>query len=313
MGRYGFITKRLLGLIPLLLGVLLLVFVLQHIAPGDPARLILGARASEEEVQQLRDELGLNDPVVVQYFRYVGRVAHGDLGRSLRTKQPVTSVVKEKLPVTIWLLVVGALFSLTIAVPISILVSLRPEGWLDHSTRTISLFGLTMPPFWVGIMLLLFIALPTGWFPIAGFGNTFAEHVQSIILPALTLAIALAPVQIRSLRAAMIEVNNSEFVTTARSLGIRGGRLVRKYIVPNAVLPMITLLAVQMGFMLFGAVVIEATFSLPGLGQAMVSAVTTRDFPLVQGITIVFALIVVGVHLGADIAFTVIDPRVEIR
>ncbi len=313
MGRYGFILRRLLGLIPLLLGVLLLVFILQHIAPGDPARLILGARASEEQVQELRDELGLNDPIFEQYVRYVGRVLQGDLGRSLRTKQPVTEIIKEKLPPTLWLLVAGTLFSLTISVPLAILVAAKPDGWLDHLTRTASLFGLTMPPFWVGIMLLLFIALPTGWFPIAGFGDTFAERVRAIILPALTMAIALSAVQIRSLRTAMIEVNASDFVTTARSLGIRGRRLAARYILPNAVLPMITLLAVQIGYMLFGAVVIEATFSLPGLGQAMVSAVTTRDFPLVQGITLVFALMVVGVHLGADVAFTIIDPRVEIR
>lgn len=311
MARYGFVTKRVVGIVPLLLGVILAVFALQQVTPGDPARLILGARASEEAVQELRSELRLDDPVATQFVRYAGNVFQGDLGRSLRASKPVTSIIADRLPVTLYLLGAGVVLSLLISIPLGTWAAMRQGGWVDHAIRSVSLLGLTLPPFWVGIMLLLFVALPTGWFPITGFGDTFNEHLRSITLPALTLAISLAPIQIRSLRSAMIEVAESDAVTTARSLGIKGWRLVSRQVIPNAVLPMITLLAVEVGYMLFGAVVVESTFSLPGLGSEMITAVAGRDFAVVQGITLVFALMVVGIHLLADIAHAFIDPRLE--
>lgn len=313
MGRYRFLARRLLQLIPLLLGIVLLVFLLLKVTPGDPARLILGARATPEQIAGLNEELGLNDPVPVQYLTYLGDVVTGDLGDSVRQRIAVSDIIKERLPVTVWLVALGSLVSLLIAVPLALLASRKPDGAADHGVRIFSTVTLTMPPFWVGILLIAFVALPTGAFPVAGYGDTFAEHLRSLALPALTLGIALAPVQIRSLRAALVDVRRAEYVAMARSVGVGRRRVALHYELKNAVLPMITILTVAIGYSLFGAVIIEQTFGLPGLGQGMLTAVSQRDFPVVQGITLVFALIVVAVQIASDVLYTLIDPRVEIR
>lgn len=313
MGRFAFARRRALQTIPLLFGITLLVFLLLKVTPGDPARLMLGARASERQVEELRHRLGLNDPFLVQYVRYVGRVATGDLGTSIRMEEPVTSVIAQRIPVTIWLIGFGSLFSLLISIPLGVIASRRPDGVLDHMIRGFSLLGLTLPPFWLGIVLIVFIALPTGWFPVSGYGVTLGQHVRAMVLPGLTLGIALAPILVRSLRSALIAIRESDFINMAKSVGVRPWALVWKHELPNAVLPLITLLAVSIGYELFGAVVIENTFGLPGLGQAMLQAVSERDYPVVQGITLVFAVMVVLVHLVADLLYTLIDPRVEIR
>ena len=191
--------------------------------------------------------------------------------------------------------------------------ALRPDGVIDHVVRGVSLFGLTMPPFWVGIMLILLIAIPTGWFPVGGYGQTAAEHARSLVLPCLTLGIAIAPLVVRSLRASMISVLNSDYVAAARCAGLSGGPLIFRFAIRNAISPAVTILAAQVGFLLFGSVLIENTFDLPGLGQQMGAAVTYRDFPVIQGITLVFAVTVVLVYLLADVVLALLDPRVELQ
>lgn len=313
MGRYAFIVKRLLQTIPLLLAVVLLVFLLIQVTPGDPARLSLGPRASEAEVADLRGELGLEDPLPQQYVRYVGEVAKGDLGESIRKDVPVSSLIGDRLGVTLALLLGGTLVALVIAVPLAQYAARHRDRAGDHIVRAVSLTALTMPPFWLGILLLVLIALPTGWFPISGYGDTFGEHVRALVLPCLTLGISLAPVLARSLRSALIGIEGSDYLAMARSVGISRRRLAWRHEMPNAILPVVTLLGVSAGYALFGTVVIENTFSIPGLGHEMLSAVDERDFPVVQGITLVFALIVVLVHLTVDVLYVLIDPRVEIR
>jgi peptide/nickel transport system permease protein len=297
----------------MLFGIVLVVFLVLQITPGDPARQIAGLRASEEELEQVREDLGLNDPVFVQYARYVGDVLQGDLGYSYKSRKPVTEIIAPRIVVTAWLLGAGVLLTLLISVPIGVLAALRRDRPTDHVIRGLGLLGMSMPPFWTGVILLLLVALRFDFFPPGGFGESTADHIRSIILPALTLAIASSPFIIRGLRAAMISVMESDYVLTARSIGVAGGRLVRRFVLRNAAGPGVTLVAIEVGYLLFGAVVIETTFALPGVGQGIVIAARSRDLPTVQGYTLLFALIVVAVYLIADIITAILDPRVEIE
>jgi peptide/nickel transport system permease protein len=313
LGRFGFVAKRLIQTIPMLFGIVLVVFLVLQITPGDPARQIAGLRASEEELEQVREDLGLNDPVFVQYARYVGDVLQGDLGYSYKSRKPVTEIIAPRIVVTAWLLGAGVLLTLLISVPIGVLAALRKDRPTDHIIRGLGLLGMSMPPFWTGVILLLLVALRFDFFPPGGFGDSTADHIRSIILPALTLAIASSPFIIRGLRAAMISVMESDYVLTARSIGVAGGRLVRRFVLRNAAGPGVTLIAIEVGYLLFGAVVIETTFALPGVGQGIVIAARSRDLPTVQGYTLLFALIVVAVYLLSDIITAILDPRVEIE
>lgn len=313
MGRFSFIAKRLVTLVPLLVGIVFVVFLLLKITPGNPAREAVGLRASPQAVAQAAREMGLDQPVSGQFIHYLNGAIHGNLGYSFKTNSPVISVLKPQVPITVWLMVMGVLLSILISVPLAVIAALRPDGAVDHVVRGLSVFALSMPIFWVGIMLITIIALPTGVFPVGGFGQGFFGHLRSITLPALTMAIAIVPVLIRSLRATVIEVLESDYVSAARSLGVRGPRLLRRFVLRNALSPMITLLAVQTGYFLFAAVIVETTFNLPGLGQGLVSAVDNEDFPLVQGYTLVFAVAIVLIYLLSDIAVSMLDPQVVVE
>ena len=313
MGRLSLVVSRLLQAIPLLLGVVLLVFLLLRVTPGDPARTVAGERASERELEQVRADLGLNDPLPVQYVKYVGDAASGDLGTSIRQRVPVTEVVSDRIPVTLALLAVGSILGLVISVPLATVAARRRDRLPDHFIRLLSLVALTMPAFWVGALLLVTIALPTGWFPISGYGTSFGDHVRALVLPSLTVAISLVPILVRSMRSEFIEVRESDYIAMARACGIGPARLALRHELPNALVPSITLIAVSVGYLLFAVVVVENTFNLPGLGQAMVSAVSERDFPVIQGITLIFSIAVVFVYLIADILYALIDPRIALR
>ena len=313
MGRFAFVLRRLLAVIPLLVGIIFVVFLLLKITPGNPAREAVGLRASPQAVAHAAHVMGLDQSVPGQFWHYVDGVIHGNLGYSFKTNAPVASELVTQAPITVWLIVVGVLLTLIITIPLAILAALRPDGIVDHIVRAISVTCLAMPVFWVGLMLLTIVAIPTGLFPVEGFGNGFIGHLHSITLPALTLAIGVAPVLVRSLRITMIEVLNSEYVSAARSLGVGGPRLFRRFVLRNALPPMVTLLAVQTGYLLFGAVIVETTFNLPGLGQGLVSAVDNEDFPLVQGYTLVFAVAIVLIYLIADMVVAALDPRVVVE
>jgi peptide/nickel transport system permease protein len=284
-----------------------------QVTPGDPARQIVGLRASEADLEEVREELGLNDSVIVQYGRYVGDVLQGDLGFSYKSRKPVASIIGERIEVTVWLLGVGVLLTLLISVPLAVISALRKDRPIDHAIRGLGLLGMSMPAFWTGVILLLLVALRTGWFPAGGFGETFAEKLHSIVLPALTLAIGSSPFIIRGLRASLISVLESDYVSTARSIGVAGNRLVRRFVLRNAAGPGVTLIAIDIGYLLFGAVVIETTFALPGVGQGLVLAARSRDLPSVQGYTLLFSLVVVAVYLLADVITAILDARVEIE
>jgi peptide/nickel transport system permease protein len=312
VGLTGYVARRLLQLLPITLGVTILVFFLIHLVPGDPARTILGNQATEQRVELLRHSWGLDRPLPVQYARFMGRLLHGDLGSSLFYGVGAGRLVLQRLPVTLWLIGFGALLSVLIAVPLAALAATKRDRLTDHVVRAVPLVGLGFPPFWTGIVLLLVFGLHLGRpFPVGGYGNGFAGHLHSMFLPSLTVALGIAPILIRSLRAALLEVLESDYVTTARSKGLPERRVLVRHAMRNAVVSTVSVLGVNIGFLVGGTLVIEQVYAVPGIGQLMINSIFQRDFPVVQAVTLVFSVLVVLVYLLTDVAHALLDPRVR--
>jgi len=312
MSLTGYVVRRLLQAIPVALGVTILVFFLIHLVPGDPARTILGNQATPARVALLRHDWGLDQPLPVQYVKFMGRLAHGDLGSSLFYGVSAGHLVVERLPVTLWLICYGAILSVLIAVPLAVIAATKRDRLGDHAIRVVPLVGLGFPSFWIGIMLLLVFGLHLGRpFPVGGYGEGFFGHLHSMFLPALTVALAISPILIRSLRAAMLEVLDSEYITTARSKGLPERRVLTKHALRNAAGSTVSVLGVNIGFLVGGTLVIEQVFAVPGIGQLMINSIFQRDFPVVQAITLVVSLLVVLVYLMTDVAHALLDPRVR--
>ena len=310
LGEY--VGRRLLQMIPVVVGVTVLVFFMIHLVPGDPARTILGNQATPARIALVRHSWGLDKPVYVQYWKFMGRVAHGNLGDSLFYGVSAGHLVIQRMPVTLWLIVLSAVFAVCIAVPLAVLAATKADRAPDHVIRAVPLIGLGFPAFWLGIVLLLLFGLHFGRpFPVGGYGHGFFGHLRSMFLPALTVALGLAPILIRSLRASLLEVLESEYVTTARAKGLSEKRVMRKHALRNAVISMVSVLGVNIGYLIGGTLVIEQVFALPGIGQLMINSIFQRDFPVVQAVTLVFAVMVVLVYLLTDVAHALLDPRVR--
>jgi peptide/nickel transport system permease protein len=308
----GYAARRLLQTIPIAFGVTLLVFFLIHLVPGDPARTMLGTRATPERIALLHEEWGLDKPLPVQYWRFLERLVQGDLGSSLFYSVPAGRLVVERLPVTLWLIGLGTLFAVAIAIPLATIAAARRDRVEDHVIRAVPIVGLGFPQFWIGIMLLLAFGLHSGRaFPVGGYGHGFFGHLHSMFLPALTVALAISPILIRSLRASMLEVLESEFIVTARSKGLPERRVLVRHALRNAVISMVSVLGVNIGYLVGGTLVVEQVFALPGLGQLMINSIFQRDFPVVQAVTLAFAVMVVVVYLTADLVHALLDPRVR--
>jgi len=308
-----YLVLRVGQTVPVVIAALLAAFLLLKVVPGDPARAIAGPRATEEAVAAIREDLGLDDSLPTQFARYIGRVVHGDLGTTTTGNVEVTTLIRENGVVTLWLVSAGIAMSLLFAVPFAVFAAKRSDRAVDHAIRAGSLVGLALPTFWVGMMLATYVALPTGWFPVGGWPDGTLERLRAIVLPALTIAVGISPVLIRSLRVSLIRVFDSDYVAAGRSIGLSGWRLTRRWVLRNALVPVVSLLATLMGYLLFGAVLVEVTFGLPGLGQTMVSGAVNRDFNIVQGLTLVLVLAVVVINLVADVLLGVLDPRISLR
>jgi len=308
----GYVLRRLLHLVPIVLGVTILVFFLIHLVPGDPARTILGNQATEPRVAALRHDWGLDRPLPEQYGNFMKRIARGDLGDSLFYGVSARRLVVERLPVTLWLIAYGSFLSVLIAVPLAVVAATRRDRAPDHVIRAVPLVGLGFPPFWIGIVLLLVFALHLGRpFPVGGYGAGVLGHLHSMFLPALTVALGIAPILIRSLRASLLEVLESDYVTTARSKGLSERRVLVRHGLRNAVISTVTILGVNIGFLIGGTLVIEQVFAVPGVGQLMINSIFQRDFPVVQAVTLLFAVMVVLVYLVTDVVHALLDPRVR--
>jgi peptide/nickel transport system permease protein len=271
---------------------------------------MLHGRASDEVVAEMYRQLGMDRPLILQYVSYLGNAAMGDLGVSIIQKAPVSRLVGERVWNSLFLLAYGSILGVIFAVPLSILSAIKRNRLSDHCIRIGGMVGFAMPPFWIGLLLILFFGLYLNMFPIAGAGEGFVGHLHHLFLPALTIALFLTPILVQSLRSSMLDVLTAEYIEVARSKGLSETRIVLKHVLRNALIPVITVLAVNISWLVSGAVIVEYVFTVPGLGSLLVRAVSSRDYPVIQGLALVFALIVVVVNLMADISYMLVDRRV---
>ena len=312
MNRGQYIVRRLALMIPVLFGITVVVFSLLQLIPGDPATTILGTQARPESVAALRHELGLDRPLWEQYLRYMQNVVTFDLGKSLKFKTSVGSLLPGRLEVTLVLITYATVLTIAISLPLGIVSALRRNGIFDQVTRAFLMVTLVMPAFWVGILFLTFFSIRLQLFPVAGYGDGWREHLHHLFLPALTIALSIAPLIVRALRTSILEGLGSDYVRTARAKGLREQAVVSTHVLRNALIPAVTLLGLSVGYLMGGTVIVENVFSLPGAGKLLVDAIAARDYPLVQSTTLVFAVLVILVNLGTDVIYTFLDPRVRL-
>jgi peptide/nickel transport system permease protein len=310
MGRAAYIRRRLILMVLVLFGVTVVIFGMVRILPGDPAFLILGDRATDQKAAELREQLGLNRPVLEQYWLFVSGFARGDMGQSLLYRQPVGQLVLTRVPVSLALAAYAMALAAIITLFFGIVAAVNKGRWPDQFIRVGFLFALTTPNFWFGILLILLFGLTLHWFPVAGFGETGPEHIWYLFLPALTLALQLSAVLIRNLRSQIILTLRSDYVRTARAKGLSETLVLLRHVLRNALLSTVTIFGLQFGFLVGGTIVVETVFALPGTGQLLVQSIAARDYPVVQAITVVSAVLVIIVNLAVDLSYSFLDPRV---
>ncbi len=312
MHLLNYAVKRLGQTLPVALLVTVLIFLLIKLIPGDPATAILGDRASDAAIRALHQQWGLDRPLWQQYVVYMGNLVTGNLGKSLRYRTPVIDLLPRRIGVTLFLIVYSLLLSLLIAVPLAIVAARNRDRWPDQMVRGVITLPLASPAFWIGILLLIVFALKLGWFPAAGFGEGFAGHLRHLFLPALTLSAAFTAVLTRNLRSSLIDVQTTTYVDFARSKGLPRQAVLFRHVVRAALLPIVTLIGVRLSFAIGGAVVTETVFALPGLGSWMVESIMSRDYMVVQTLTLVFALGTMLISLATDLVYPLLDPRVRV-
>lgn len=300
------IRRRLLTFLPTVLGVVTLVFAFLHLVPGDPVDVMLGETAQAADKEALRAELGLDRPVLEQYGAYLGSLARADLGRSFSYRRPVREVIAGRAPATLQLAGCALGVALLVAVPLGVLAAVRKDSALDRGSLVASLLGVSMPNFWLGPLLILLFSVHLRWLPVSG-----REGWASVVLPAITLGTGLAAILSRMLRSSLVEVLRSEYLTAARARGVGEGKVIWVHALRNACLPVITLLGLQLGSLLSGAVITEAVFAWPGIGTLLLQALQGRDYPLAQGCVLVISLGYLAANLLADLLYRVADPRVR--
>lgn len=306
MGVY--LARRLVQMIPVLLGVVFLVFLLLHLVPGDPAIIMAGERASPEQLDLMRDRLGLNDPLYVQYFRYLGNALQGDLGESVRNNRPVTTeIFQSRYWITIQLSIMSVILSILLGVTAGVVSAVWRYSLADTAIMLVALFGLSMPNFWLGIMLIFWFSVQLPWLPPAGWGS-----LAEAIMPVITLGTGGAAVIARMTRSSMLEVINQDYIRTARAKGVREAVVINKHALRNALIPVVTVVGLQFGFFLGGSVLTETVFAINGLGRMMVGAIAARDFPVIQGGVLVASLSFMAVNLVVDVTYKFLNKRIEL-
>lgn len=313
---FEFLVRRVFISIITLFVISLVVFAGVRMIPGDPARVMAGTDADEAGLEEIREKYGLKDPVPVQYLRWVGLALGGDLGESIRTRQSVAWTVATKLPITIELAGFAILIAVAIAIPAGVLAAVRRNTVWDLLASGASLCGVSVPNFWLGIMLILLLSVRLGWLPASGFVPFWEDplgNLQRMIMPAFVLGTALAAVLMRQTRNSMIEVLSADYIRTARAKGLAGRAVVFRHAIRNGLIPVVTILGLQMGALMGGAVVTEQIFVVPGFGRLVVEAVFTRDYPLVQGVVLITASAYVLVNLLVDVSYSFLNPRIRIR
>ena len=308
----GYLARRAMHAVLVLFIVTLVAFLLIHLVPGDPVRIVLGAHAPPSAVAQVRHQLGLDRSLASQFASFLEGLPRGDLGTSISLQRPVRDIIGPRIAPSIFLLVYGTIISLLVAVPLGVFSALYRNRPADHTIRVVATVGLAMPSFWFGLLLVEVFSLHLGLLPVSGYGSGFVGHLESLTLPAITVGIYLAPLIIRTLRSSLIETLSADFVTAARARGFRETRVVGKHALRNALIATITILAINIGYLISGSVVIENVFAIPGLGSLLVSSIEMRDFPTISGLTLLFGVLVILVNLVADLSYAIVDPRIRI-
>ncbi len=308
---YKYILKRLLMMIPVLLGVTFIVFFIMALSPGDPAAMILGDQASAEALEMKREELGLNDPILIRYGNYIIDMLHGDLGVSYKNSLDVWEQVWERFPNTTILAIAGILVALVIGIPTGIISAKKQYTLIDNVAMIVSLIGVAMPNFWFGLLVVIIFSLHLGWLPSQGMGEGLVPLLQSLVLPALTLGTGSAAMITRMTRSSMLEVIRQDYISTARAKGLSERIITYRHMMRNAMIPIITAVGLQFGTLLGGAMLTETVFSWPGLGRLMVDSIKSKDIPLVLGSVIFLAIMFSVVNLIVDIIYAFVDPRIK--
>lgn len=311
-----FLIRRVATIVPTLIFVSLLIFGLQQLLPGDPAMILAGEERDPTVIAHLRETMHLDQPFPVRYLYWLGGVVHGDLGESLRMQQPVRALIADKLPVTLELACIAFLIALAIGIPAGVVSAVRRGTAWDYGANVVALWGLSTPNFWLGIMLILLFSVTLGWLPASGYVSPFEDwraNLASMIMPAFVLGNAIAAVLMRHTRSAMLQVLSSDYVRTARAKGVRERDVVLKHALRNALIPIITLGALEFGTLLSGAVLTEQVFTIPGFGKLIVDAVFNRDYAVVQGVVLFTATAYIMLNLVADVAYAIVNPRIRVQ
>ncbi len=335
-----FALKRLTLLVPTLLGVVTLVFFMIALSPGDPARVMLGERASAEQLARLREELGLDQPLGKQYFLYLGRIVRGDLGKSILTQQRVTEELRQRLPATIELAITATIFASILGIVLGVAAARKRNSWVDYSTMTGALVGVSMPVFWLALVLIMVFSIALDWLPTGGRmdvrlyftpithfylldgmilwlrgegGQVFLNALKHLILPTVALGTIPLAIIARTTRSSMLEVLKQDYVKTARAAGVPEGRVIYRYALRNALLPVITVIGIQFGLLLSGAILTETIFAWPGIGKWIYHSISARDFPAVQGGILFISFFFVMINLAVDLLYSVINPRIRLK
>jgi peptide/nickel transport system permease protein len=304
-------ARRIVHTATVLLGLSVVAFLLIHLVPGDPVRISLGPKATQAAVDATRHRLGLDKSLVAQYGDFLKGIFRGDLGYSIEQHASVSSLLGPRIAPSIFLLAYSTLVALCVGIPLGILSALRRDRLLDHAIRLGTMVTFAMPSFWLALVLVEIAALRLRLLPVSGYGGGFGHELKDLLLPALTIGLYLAPMLVRTLRGSVIDALASDYVEAARARGYSQTRVVAKHVLRNASMATITVLAVNLGFLVSGTVVIEVVFDIPGLGSLLINAVQTRDFPLVQALTLFFGALVVMINLASDVAYALVDPRVR--
>lgn len=304
---YKYIARRLLLLIPVIIGVTFIIFSMMYFTPGDPARIILGESAKAEDVSRLREELGLNDPYFVQFGNYVKKaVLEQDIGKSYVTKRPVVTEITDRFPTTLKLAAFSIVIAVVVGIPIGIISATKQYSLFDNASMVLALIGVSMPNFWQGLLLILFFSVYLGWLPSSGFSS-----FKHMILPAVTIGTSTIAVITRMTRSSMLEVVRQDYIRTARAKGQVESKVINHHALKNALIPIITVIGIQFGYLLSGAVLTESIFAVPGVGRLMVQSIKERDFPVVQGSVLFIAVAFSLVNLMVDILYAYVDPRIR--
>jgi peptide/nickel transport system permease protein len=302
-----YLVKRLLAAIPVLFGVSVVVFSMLHLVPGDPVKMMLSEfQTSPEQIARLRAQLHLDEPLLEQFGRFIWNALHGDLGYSVRTKRPVLTEILENLPSTVVLALAGMVVAVVMGVTLGVIAAVRQHSWFDTFSMLLALLGVSIPSFWLGLLLIFALSLKLGWLPATGGGD-----VRHLIMPAMTLGMGASAIIARLSRSCMLEVLRQEYITTARAKGLREALVILRHGLKNALIPVVTIIGLQLGQLLGGTVIIETVFARPGVGRLIVNGILEKDFPLVQGIVLIGATSYVLINLLVDVTYAFLDPRIR--